>query len=233
MLVDGQQVGGVQTVTAVHDSNQWQDITVNGSFSNPQEIDVKFINDQYGGTHAQDVNLYVDSITVGGQKYLGTAGSNDASQGYTDTIDPNAAVMLQNGTLAFHVTSSTPTPTPAPAPAPSPAPAPVPAPVFMSSSFSDGAGHDVFVFNTPAATGMDIANFDVNADILDIAPALKAAGYTGSDPIADHVVTLVQSGTDATAVKIDPTGADPNHGTTLVTLDHVLPQDVHTTNIWH
>ena len=225
MLVDGQQVGGVQTVTAVHDSNQWQDITVNGSFSNPQEIDVKFINDQYGGTHAQDVNLYVNSITVGGQKYLGTAMTNGASPGHQDTIDPNAAVMLQNGTLALHVASSTPTPTPAPAPAP--------APVFLSSSFSDGAGHDVFVFNTPAATGKDIANFNTNADVLDVAPALKAAGYTGSDPIADHVITLVQSGTDATAVKIDPTGADPNHGATLVTLDHVLPQDVHAANIWH
>jgi hypothetical protein len=227
VLVDGQQVGGVQTVTAVHDSNQWQDITVTGSFSNAKEIDVKFVNDQYGGSHAQDVNLYVDSITVGGQKFIGTSGSNDASQGYNDTIDPNAAVMVQNGTLAFQVGTSTPTPTPAPAPAPAPAP------VFLSSTFSDGAGHDVFIFNTAAATGKDIANFDTNADVLDLAPALKAAGYTGSDPIADHVVTLIQSGTDATAVKIDATGHDPSHGTTLVTLDHVLPQDVHAANIWH
>ena len=233
VLVDGHQVGGVQTVTAVHDSNQWQDITVNGTFSNAQEIDVKFINDQYGGSHAQDVNLYVDSITVGGQKYFGAAATNNASQGYHDASDPNAAVMAQNGTLAFHVASATPTPTAALASALTPAPAPAPAPVFMSSSFNDGSGHDVFVFNTAAATGKDIATFDVAADILDLAPALKAAGYSGSDPIADHVVTLAQLGTDSTAVKIDPTGQDPAHGVTLVTLDHVLPQDVHAANIWH
>ena len=63
-------------------------------------------------------------------------------------------------------------------------------------------------------------------------PALKAAGYAGTNPIADHVVNLIQAGT-STAVMIDPTGHDPNHGTLVVTLDHVLPQNVPATDIWH
>ena len=57
----------MQTVQAVHGSNQWQDITVSGNFSsNPHEVDVKFINDEWGGSSATDVNLYVGSVTVSG-----------------------------------------------------------------------------------------------------------------------------------------------------------------------
>ena len=32
---------------------------------------------------------------------------------------------------------------------------------------------------------------------------------------------------------IDPTGTNPSHGTTLVTLDHVLPKNVPAADIWH
>jgi len=126
--------------------------------------------------------------------------------------------------------STTTNPTPPQSGATTPAPV---TPTLLSPSFSDGQGHDIFVFKATAPTGAEIANFSASQDILDLAPVLSAAGYKGSDPIADHVVTLVQSGTDATAVKFDPTGADPSHGSTLVTLDHVLPQDVHAANVWH
>src|SRR5262249_8151684 len=56
VLADGHQIGGTQTVTAVHDAGQWQDITVSGSFGAPNEVDVQFVDDSSGGTHATDVN---------------------------------------------------------------------------------------------------------------------------------------------------------------------------------
>ena len=101
VLVDGQQIGGVQTVSAVHDNGQWQDITLNGNFANPQEVDVKFLNDTYGGSHATDVNLYVGSITVNGHTYAGTSGTDNAA-GTFASMDPNAAVMVWNGTTSFN-----------------------------------------------------------------------------------------------------------------------------------
>ena len=126
VLVDGQQIGGVQTVSAVHDNGQWQDITLNGNFANPQEVDVKFLNDTYGGSHATDVNLYVGSITVNGHTYAGTSGTDNAA-GTFGSMDPNAAVMVWNGTTSFNTAgagSTTPAATPTPAPAPAPTPAP-------------------------------------------------------------------------------------------------------------
>jgi hypothetical protein len=219
VLVDGQQVGGVQTVTAVHDNGQWQDITVNGNFSsNPQQVEVKFINDAFGGSHAQDVNLYVGSITVGGHQFSGTSAVNHASGGYAST-DPNAAAMYTNGTLDFNLQTTSPTPTPTPTP--------------MAASFSDGAGHDIFLFNALNQAGATIADFQSGQDVLDVAPLLKSLGYTGQDPLADHVINLAQTGDGSTAVSVDPTGHDPAHGTTLVTLEHVLPQNVHASDIWH
>ena len=228
VLVDGQQVGGTYDITAHHSQGQWQDIQIAGNFDPTiaHQVEVQFTNDGWDGVPSvdgHDRNVYIASITMNGVTEQGqTFASNDASLGRT-SLDPNAAMMLTNGTVAYNVpAASTPVPVPSPAPAP----------VFLSPSFSDSAGHDVFVFDTATPTGKDIANFDANADILDLAPALKAAGYNGSDPIGDHVVALVQAGADATAVKIDPTGHDPSHGTTLITLDHVLPQNVHADHIW-
>jgi beta-glucanase (GH16 family) len=106
------------------------------------------------------------------------------------------------------------------------------APPTLTPSFIDAANHDIFVFNSMTSASQ-IANFNGSEDVLDVTSLLKSVGYTGTDPIADHVLNLVQSGTDSTAVMVDPTGHNPSHGTTLVTLDHVLPQNVATANIWH
>lgn len=54
---------------------------------------------------------------------------------------------------------------------------------------------------------------------------------SGTNPIGDHVVSLV-AGSNSTTVIVDPTGHDPNHGQVLVTLDHVMPQNVDAANIW-
>jgi len=104
---------------------------------------------------------------------------------------------------------------------------------MMAPSFSDGAGHDIFLFQGLNQAGSSIADFQSGQDALDVAPLLKALGYTGQDPLADHVINLAQTADGSTTVSVDPTGHDPAHGTTLVTLDHVLPQQVHASDIWH
>jgi hypothetical protein len=104
VLVDGAQVGGTFDVSASHSLGQWQDVTVAGDFSKAQEIDVKFINDAWGGTSSTDRNLYVDTLTVNGLIYQGESATNNASAGLASS-DPKAAELYIDGTLAFHLTN--------------------------------------------------------------------------------------------------------------------------------
>ena len=104
VLVDGVQVGSTFDVSASHSLGQWQNGTVAGDFSNAQEIDVKFLNDAWGGTPSTDRNLYVDTLTVNGLVYQGESATNNASAGLAST-DPHAAELYTNGILAFHLTN--------------------------------------------------------------------------------------------------------------------------------
>jgi endoglucanase len=65
--VDGVQIGGVQTVTALQAKGQTQAFTVKGNFgAGPHVVAVTFLNDAFGGTAATDRNLYFDSVSLDG-----------------------------------------------------------------------------------------------------------------------------------------------------------------------
>lgn len=65
--LDGQQVGGVQTVTALHGLGQDQTFTFQGSFgAGAHDLAISFINDAWGGTPDTDRNLYVDGVQLDG-----------------------------------------------------------------------------------------------------------------------------------------------------------------------
>jgi hypothetical protein len=95
------------------------------------------------------------------------------------------------------------------------------------------AGHDLFVFSSVADHGNVITDFTLGQDELDLRGLVKSAGYTGHDPVADHVLQLVQSGT-STNVVIDPHGATGG-GHTVVTLQHVVASSLTEGHdfIWH
>jgi hypothetical protein len=240
VLVDGHQVGAAQDVTASHDAGQWQDITINGDFANAHHVQIAFGNDAYGGTHAEDRNVYVGSITLDGHQYQGTSGVDTAAAGY-EAIDPNAAVMVTNGVLTFDVSGASSTGTSIPGMGSStPVDPTTPAtgattPVADAQgvqTFSDGHGHDLFVLHSASNTGATISDFHPGEDVLDLTPVLHAIGYTGQDPVADHVLQLTSDPSGGTDVMIDPQGVDPSHGQTLVTLANVTPQDL-SHSIWH
>ena len=72
--VDGQQVGGVQSVTALRSAGQTQDVTLSGAFGTGNHVvGVNFLNDRYDGTAATDRNLYVNAITLDGTKTVENA----------------------------------------------------------------------------------------------------------------------------------------------------------------
>ena len=65
--IDGTQVGGVQTATAISSDDQTQIIEVLGSFAGgTHTARIDFLSDAYGGTPTTDRNLYVDGATVDG-----------------------------------------------------------------------------------------------------------------------------------------------------------------------
>ncbi len=85
--VDGNQVGGVRTATALHGQGATQDVSIAGAWgAGPHTVGVSFINDAYGGSAATDRNLYLDAVT-----YDGAAASGAP------------ATLLSNGTANFGV----------------------------------------------------------------------------------------------------------------------------------
>ena len=62
--VDGTQVGGIETTTALRSAGQTQAFTFKGNWGSGQHTaSVDFINDAWGGTSTTDRNLYVTNIT--------------------------------------------------------------------------------------------------------------------------------------------------------------------------
>lgn len=72
LLVDGQQVGDVHDVTAIHRQGQWETIAfaVDTPPDGLSEVSVEFLNDAWGGNSAADRNLFVDSVRVNGVSLL-------------------------------------------------------------------------------------------------------------------------------------------------------------------
>jgi hypothetical protein len=93
VAVNGQQVGGTYSESALHSSGDSQTLALSGDWgTGVNDVQVSFINDAYGGTPTTDRNLYVNSIAENGITYAGTS-----------------ATLLSNGSATFAVGGSTPT----------------------------------------------------------------------------------------------------------------------------
>jgi hypothetical protein len=99
LIVDGKQVGEAHSVTALHAQGQSDTFSFTGDFSQAHQVAVSFLNDQYGGA-GQDVNLYVDSISLNGQVLNGSAAVVDAASG---THTGTSVELFQNGSAVFNV----------------------------------------------------------------------------------------------------------------------------------
>ncbi len=86
---------------------------------------------------------------------------------------------------------------------------------------------DIFVFNTNTAHQ---GTTDVHAgqDAIDLASVLKQVGSM-EQALADLTANLVAHATDTAVVS---PSHDPAAGTTGVTLDHVLPQQLHASDLF-
>lgn len=109
--VDGtQSSGSPYTVSADHGAGKSQTITVAGPFDATvaHTVVVAFINDQWNGKpgDGNDVNLYVQSITLSGQVLSGTQGTNTGDPTNQPANPPavvGEAILDNNGTVTFNV----------------------------------------------------------------------------------------------------------------------------------
>ena len=85
-----------------------------------------------------------------------------------------------------------------------------------------GTGVDEFVFSTLPSKAGHVTDFSVGTDMLDLRGIFKTAGYTGSDPIADHHLVLTANSSGGTNVYFDPSGNPSGPMTQITTLDHVV-----------
>ena len=74
VAVDGKQVGGTFTASASHAAKQSDTLTLKGDWAaGAHKVEVKFLNDAYGGSAATDRNLHIDSATYNGKDVAGAA----------------------------------------------------------------------------------------------------------------------------------------------------------------
>jgi hypothetical protein len=115
--VDGTQVGGVMTASALHGISDSNVFTLTGNWSSAaaHQVQIQFINDAYGGTPTTDRNLYVDSAAFNGAAASGSAATlyNDTTAGFTvggttpvasapaDTLTVQLAEDAWNGNAQF------------------------------------------------------------------------------------------------------------------------------------
>ncbi len=94
-----------------------------------------------------------------------------------------------------------------------------------------GGGADTFVFNALPWNAGQITDFVPGTDKLDLSTLLTAAGYAGSDPVADGYVTFVGDGQGDTLVYFDPHSGSQSWPTLITTLDHVAPDGLTAANV--
>jgi hypothetical protein len=86
VLVDGRQIGGVQTTAASHAAGQHEMLEIRGDFgAGPHRLAIRFLDDAWGGTAEKDRNLYVDSLAFNGvdlHRHAALTSAGDAVFGF-------------------------------------------------------------------------------------------------------------------------------------------------------
>jgi hypothetical protein len=90
--VNGKQVGGTYSASALHSSGDGDTFVLTGNWnSGANTVQINFINDAFGGTASTDRNLYVNSIAYDGVTYKGTSATMDSNGSHTFTVGGSTA----------------------------------------------------------------------------------------------------------------------------------------------
>ncbi len=101
VTIDGKQVGGIQSVTALRSAGQGQNFTLTGNFgSGAHVVGVDFINNAYGGSATLDRNLYVNAISWDGVTTLEHGAQLNGGMGVYNIATPTAASQAAAAAVA-------------------------------------------------------------------------------------------------------------------------------------
>ncbi|HWE72698.1 MAG TPA: type I secretion C-terminal target domain-containing protein [Stellaceae bacterium] len=100
-----------------------------------------------------------------------------------------------------------------------------------ADSLTGGGGADTFVFKAMPWNAGQITDFTLGTDKIDLSALLTAAGYTGSDPVADGYVTFASDGHGDTQIYFNPHSASQSWPMLVTTLDHVAPTGLTAVNV--
>jgi VCBS repeat-containing protein len=96
VAVDGVQIGGVQTVTAIDDDRQTQSFYLSGNFSaGSHTVTVTFLNDLNAG-NGNDRNLYLKGITFDGVTQTVANGNLFSNGSVSNTVSASGTVTTTN-----------------------------------------------------------------------------------------------------------------------------------------
>jgi len=118
--IDGVQQGGTYTTTAINGLDETQAFNFEGSFSpGSNTVSVDFLNDAWGGTSAEDRNLYVNAATIDGSVVANASLSlyNSGTQNFSFT-EPGSTTSPTVTTSSTSSTTTTATTTNPNQPAP-------------------------------------------------------------------------------------------------------------------
>jgi hypothetical protein len=103
--VDGKQVGGTLTASALHATPDSNVFTLTGNWGVGQHaVQIQFLNDAYGGTSTTDRNLYTNSIAYDGTTYSGTSASMLSAGAHAFTVGGTTpAVAAPSDVLTLHL----------------------------------------------------------------------------------------------------------------------------------
>jgi len=97
-----------------------------------------------------------------------------------------------------------------------------------NDTLTGGAGADVFRFPNEPWAPIHVTDFTPGVDKLDFKAMLQAVGYTGSDPIADHYMSIGSDGAGGAILLFDRDagGSNPAWPNYIIDLEHIAPAQV-------
>lgn len=148
--VDGQQIGGIQTVTASQSAGQTEAFTFEGNFApGSHDVTVTYPNNFIYPGETGDRNVYVDGLTYDGQTV-----SNTTTPIYTSPLfPPNSTAGNYYGNAVFTVNDTTSVPAGASS-----------TPTTTPAAVSVGSGPDTLALNMAEDPYNGDAQFTVSVD---------------------------------------------------------------------
>jgi Ca2+-binding RTX toxin-like protein len=96
-------------------------------------------------------------------------------------------------------------------------------------TMTGGAGADHFVITSNPWAPIHISDFQSGQDKIDLTALFKTTGYAGSDPVADHYLTVDPDGNGGSLIRFEANGLaniDGHWPNTVIDLEHIAPSAV-------